>query len=112
MHNMLGSYSAELRDLVDLRQLDRNSWDELWHDWREDWRYWKFDQHIQAPTWVLSDLVRDSGYTGIVFSVRRTTGEPMSLFSATDFTATIQLKSTTPASSSPKISQAGSAKLL
>ncbi|WP_168788706.1 RES family NAD+ phosphorylase [Paraburkholderia aromaticivorans] len=61
------SYSAELRDLVDLRQLDRSSWDELWHDWREDWRYWKFDQHIEPPTWVLGDLVRESGYPGIVF---------------------------------------------
>ncbi|WP_250475144.1 RES family NAD+ phosphorylase [Caballeronia sp. GAFFF1] len=61
------SYMAALRDLVDLRQLDRGNWDELWGDWREDWRYWKFEQHIEPPTWVLSDLVRDVGYTGIIF---------------------------------------------
>lgn len=61
------SYAAELRDLVDLRKLNQGNWDELWHDWREDWRYWKFEQHVEPPTWVLSDLVRDLGYTGIVF---------------------------------------------
>ena len=62
------SYTAALRDLVDLRQLKRGEpWDDLWHDWREDWRYQKFEQHIEPPTWVLGDLVRDRGYTGIVF---------------------------------------------
>lgn len=62
------SYTVALRDLVDLRQLHRGEpWDDLWHDWREDWRYLKFELHIEPPTWVLSDLVWNKGYTGIVF---------------------------------------------
>lgn len=62
------SYTATLRTLVDLRQLGRvEPWDELWHDWREDWRHLKFDLHIEPPTWVLADLVRARGCTGILF---------------------------------------------
>ena len=46
------SYTVTLRRLVDLRQLHQgDSWDELWHDWREDWRHLKFDLHIEPPTW-------------------------------------------------------------
>jgi RES domain-containing protein len=62
------SYSVSLHRLVDLRQLEAGEpWDELWHDWREDWRHLKFDLHIEPPTWVLADMVLASGYTGIVF---------------------------------------------
>lgn len=62
------SYTVVLRDLVDLRQLHRGEpWDELWHDWREDWRHLRFDLHIEPPTWVLADMVLTSGYTGILF---------------------------------------------
>ncbi|MGM0676608.1 RES domain-containing protein [Ectothiorhodospira marina] len=62
------SYTATLRDLVDLRQLHRGEpWDELWHDWREDWRHLKFDLHVEPPTWVLADVVRARGCTGLLF---------------------------------------------
>jgi RES domain-containing protein len=62
------SYTVALRNLVDLRQLHRGPlWDELWQDWREDWRHLKFELHIEPPSWVLSDMVREQGYTGIVF---------------------------------------------
>ena len=62
------SYTASLGDLVDLRQLHGGEpWDELWHDWREDWRLLKLEQHIEPPTWVLGDLVLASGHTGILF---------------------------------------------
>jgi RES domain-containing protein len=62
------SYTATLRNLVDLRQLHHGPpWDDLWHDWREDWRHLKFNLHIEPPTWVLSDLVRSQGHTGILF---------------------------------------------
>ena len=62
------SYTAALRDLVDLRKLHHGEpWDELWHDWREDWRHLKFEQHIEPPTWVLGDLVLAHSYTGILF---------------------------------------------
>jgi RES domain-containing protein len=27
----------------------------------------KFELHIEPPTWVLSDMVREQGFTGIVF---------------------------------------------
>ncbi|MDR2213049.1 MAG: RES family NAD+ phosphorylase [Pseudomonadales bacterium] len=62
------SYTAALRNLVDLRQLHHGSpWDDLWHDWREDWRYLALELHIEPPTWVLGDLVRQQGHTGILF---------------------------------------------
>jgi len=62
------SYAVALRDLVDLRRLHRGEpWDDLWHDWQEDWRHLKFDLHIEPPTWVLGDLVLENGYTGIIF---------------------------------------------
>lgn len=62
------SYTVSLRGLVDLRQLHRGQpWDELWHDWGEDWRHLKFDLHIEPPTWVLGDMVLAHGYTGILF---------------------------------------------
>jgi len=62
------SYTVALRNLVDLRQLHHGEpWDELWHDWREDWRYLKLELHTEPPTWVLADMVRAEGYTGILF---------------------------------------------
>lgn len=62
------SCTATLRGLVNLRQLHRGvPWDELWHDWREDWRQLKFDLHIEPPTWVLSDMVLGHGHVGILF---------------------------------------------
>jgi RES domain-containing protein len=65
---MMCSYTVALRDLVDLRQFHHGGpWDELWHDWREDWRHLKFERHIEPPTWVLADMVLAHGYTGILF---------------------------------------------
>lgn len=62
------SYAVALRDLVDLRRLHRGeTWDDLWHDWQEDWRHLKFDLHIEPPTWVLGDLVLENGCAGIIF---------------------------------------------
>lgn len=61
------SYTVALRNLVDLRQLHGEPWDELWHDWREDWRHLKWELHIEPPTWVLADMVRTQGHTGILF---------------------------------------------
>ncbi|MCG5516215.1 RES family NAD+ phosphorylase [Ectothiorhodospira sp. 9100] len=62
------SYTVTLRDLVDLRQLYRGEpWDDLWHDWREDWRHLRFDLHIEPPTWVLANMVLARGCTGILF---------------------------------------------
>jgi RES domain-containing protein len=62
------SYTVTLRGLVDLRQLHRGEpWDDLWHDWREDWRLLKLEQHIEPPTWVLGDLVLAHGHTGVLF---------------------------------------------
>ncbi|WP_420224124.1 RES family NAD+ phosphorylase [Pigmentiphaga litoralis] len=62
------SYSVSLHRLVDLRQFKAGEpWDELWQDWREDWRHLKFDLHIEPPTWVLADMVMASGHSGIVF---------------------------------------------
>ncbi|MFC4161993.1 RES family NAD+ phosphorylase [Chitinimonas lacunae] len=69
------SYTATLRGLVDLRQLHQGEpWDELWHDWREDWRQLRFDQHIEPPSWVLGDMVLEQGYTGILFPSQASEG--------------------------------------
>lgn len=69
------SYSVALRDVVDLRQLHHGEpWDDLWHDWREDWRGLRLEQHIEPPTWVLGDLVLARGYTGILFPSQVRTG--------------------------------------
>ncbi|OYW18670.1 MAG: RES protein [Burkholderiales bacterium 12-64-5] len=62
------SYTVTLTRLVDLRQLHRGApWDDLWHDWCEDWRQLKFDQHIEPPSWVLGDMVIEAGSPGIIF---------------------------------------------
>ena len=64
----LAAYLATLAHVVDLRAFDGgDAWDPLWADWNSDWRRFAFDLHIEAPTWVLGDLVRDAGHAGIVF---------------------------------------------
>lgn len=64
----LCSYEVQLDRLVDLRQLSTSPpWDDLWQDWRDDWRRSLLNLHIEPPTWVLSDLVRDAGHRGIIF---------------------------------------------
>lgn len=64
----LCSYDMQFDGLVDLRQLtDGPPWDDLWQDWRDDWRRSLLELHIEPPTWVLSDLVREAGHRGIVF---------------------------------------------
>ena len=76
------SYTATLHGLVDLCQLHHGApWDDLWHDWREDWRHLRFDAHIEPPTWVLADMVRGHGYAGIVFpSLNRAGGRNLVVY--------------------------------
>jgi len=62
------SYTVTLRRLVDLRRLHPGPpWDDLWHDWREDWRHLQFERHIEPPSWVLADMVLAQGHAGILF---------------------------------------------
>lgn len=64
----LCSYRVTMSGLVDLRLLHKGSpWDDLWHDWAEDWRHQIFDLHVEPASWVLSDLVRAAGLRGIIF---------------------------------------------
>lgn len=65
---LLTSYIVSVSRLVDLRHLDGSEgWDPLWMDWDTDWRNFAFNLHIEPPTWVLGDLVREAGYAGILF---------------------------------------------
>ena len=79
---ILCSYAVKLTKLVDLRQLHHGPpWDDLWHDWHEDWRELLFDQQIEPPSWILSDMVIECGYTGIVFpSITNTGGNNLVVF--------------------------------
>lgn len=76
------SYTLTVTGVVDLRQLRRGpSWDGLWHDWATDWRHFAFDLRIEPPSWVLGDVVRDTGHPGIVFpSIVRQGGTSLVLF--------------------------------
>ena len=65
---LITSYIASVGRLVDLRQFDGSDvWDPLWTDWDTDWRNFVFNLHIEPPTWVLGDLVREAGHAGILF---------------------------------------------
>lgn len=62
------SYVVVLTGLVDLRKLHTGApWDDLWQDWSEDWRHLWFDLKVEPPSWVLSDMVRAAGSSGIIF---------------------------------------------
>lgn len=62
------SYKVTLHGLVDLTRLTHgNEWDNLWHDWRDDWRQTRYELHLEPPTWVLADMVLAHGHTGILF---------------------------------------------
>jgi len=90
------SYTVALRNLVDLRQLGRSPlWDELWNDWREDWRHLKFEQHIEPPTWVLSDMVRGRALPGLCFPARPMSTAQTSWYLLTASEMAIQSRSTT-----------------
>ncbi|MGH9380403.1 MAG: RES family NAD+ phosphorylase [Thermoanaerobaculia bacterium] len=62
------SYRIAIGGAVDLSKLHEGPpWDDLWHDWATDWRHYAFDLHIEPPSWVLGDIVRDARHPGIVF---------------------------------------------
>lgn len=104
------SYTVTLRRLVDLRQLHQgDSWDELWHDWREDWRHLKFDLHIERllgcwATWCWPRATR-----GSCSPARRTTAAPMSSCTWIDSRTAIPSWSTIPTGGCPATNPAGSA---
>ena len=65
----LCQYRATLHRLVDLRLWTPNAhgWNALWMEWDSDWRDCQLNQHIDPPTWALSDLVRDANALGVIF---------------------------------------------
>lgn len=76
----LCSYIAELGPLVDVRRVAEGGWDALWQDWNTPWRH-LVAEHIEPPSWVLGDLVRDAGHAGIIFpSTVRAGGTNVVLF--------------------------------
>jgi len=77
----LCSYLAQVPPLVDLRRLTEGTWNELWQDWNTDWRSLWFNEHVEPPSWVLSDVVRQAGHCGIIFpSMIRSEGTNLVLF--------------------------------
>lgn len=61
------SYSVTASKVVDFSAGYSPGWDPLWQDFYCDWRNLVFDQYIEPPTWVLSDLVMAAGCQGILF---------------------------------------------
>jgi RES domain-containing protein len=65
----LVSYTVEAEPILDFRSgYQRAHWPELWEEFFCDWRELWFNQHIEPPSWVLSDQALACGAKGIAFS--------------------------------------------
>lgn len=104
------SYTVALRELVDLRQLHRGEpWDELWHDWREDWRHLKFDLTSSRPlgcwaTWCWPRAIPES-----CSPARRTMAAPISWCSWIGSGMAIRSRSMIPTGDCPATNPVGRA---
>lgn len=63
----IASYQVELSQIVDFSGGYNPSWDPLWEEFGCDWRRLVFNDKIEPPTWVLSDMVQAAGAKGIFF---------------------------------------------
>jgi RES domain-containing protein len=78
------SYDVTLRPVVDFTGgYVPGQWDPLWEDFFCDWRKLAIADHVEPPTWMLSDLVLDAGAKGILFpSVVHSGGINLVIYSA------------------------------
>lgn len=63
----IASYQVELSQIVDFSGGYNSNWDPLWEEFSCDWRRMVFNDKIEPPTWVLSDMVQAAGAKGILF---------------------------------------------
>lgn len=63
----LVTYRVSLDKVVDFRAGFTADWDPLWQDLSCDWRAMVFDDNVEPPTWVISDMCLAEGYKGILF---------------------------------------------
>jgi RES domain-containing protein len=64
----LVTYQVTLGKVVDVSAgYEASTWGEAWEDWDCDWRVLSLGAHIEPPSWVLGDLARELGASGILF---------------------------------------------
>lgn len=63
----LVSYLVSAAKVVDFSAGFGPGWDPLWQDFDCDWRKLVFNDKVEPPTWVLSDMVMAAGCQGILF---------------------------------------------
>lgn len=64
----LVAYRIALTAVADLSGgFAQGDWDALWEDWHCDWRRLALAEHIEPPSWLLGDMVREQGVMGILF---------------------------------------------
>lgn len=64
----LVAYQVTLARIVDYRGgFDPAHWSPLWQEFDCDWRRLAFYDRIEPPSWVIADMVRESGAGGLLF---------------------------------------------
>ncbi len=77
------SYQVALSQVVDFTSGYGPSWDPLWEEFGCDWRRMVFNDKIEPPTWVLSDMAQAAGGKGILFpSAAKPGGTNLVVFNA------------------------------
>lgn len=64
---MLVSYLVSAARVVDFSAGFHVGWDPLWQDFDCNWRKLVFNDKVEPPTWVLSDMVMAAGCQGVLF---------------------------------------------
>lgn len=77
----VAAYIVTLARVVDLSAgYQVGDWGLEWEDWSCDWRSLAFDLNIEPPSWVLGDLVRATGASGVLFpSLKRVVSDALNL---------------------------------
>lgn len=64
---MVVSYEIKVDPIADFRGGYTNQWDPIWLDFGCDWRRMVFNERIEPPSWIASDLALAAGAKGILF---------------------------------------------